>query len=194
MAPTWDLWIGEIFWLYIATVVISELVRKLRTSVKNKWITIAFCIFAYIACIAISVFHSSFSHQINQLAKDMSYEPSRPQLTKDWGDALSREDRTKYSQGIAQVSFVRYGNFRDYIDLNGHLREYEPTKIDRQYRANRLIEIKQIEYGGMYLFGMSIVWLLVPLLGVGIGFTSRQSRNYCLTWLRKGKQGSTHNP
>lgn len=52
------------------------------------------------------------------------------------------------------------------------MHEYEPTNIDRQYRANYQAIIKQIEYYGMCFFGMSILCLLIPLVGVSFGFTS----------------------
>jgi hypothetical protein len=82
----------------------------------------------------------------------------------------------KYSQGIARNIFIRESAFRDYFDLNGQMHGYEPTNIDRQYRANYQAKIKQIEYYGMCFFGMSILCLLIPLVGVSFGFTSWPQR------------------
>jgi hypothetical protein len=110
---------------------------------------------------------------------------SLPLITKNWDENFSKEDRTKYSQPLAQGAFVNEGAFQNYIVLNVQLREFKPTIEDRQNHINYLNVIKYVENFASQLFRMSVIWLFVPLLCVEIEFACWQCLCCCFAWLRK---------
>ena len=118
----------------------------------------------------ISVGHNIASNLLNTTSIQLKHISS-PQITKDWGNNLANEKRTELSQGLARNTFLNNGSFRDYIDLSGNLREYQPSEADHQYRVRFLHSLEQLDNAVTVYFCLFLVWLLIPLLAVAIGFT-----------------------
>jgi hypothetical protein len=77
---------------------------------------------------------------------------------------------------MARQAYLGGGKLRDYIDLNGNLRQYEPCEADRKCRVSLHYSIEQFEYASKQFSYAALVWLLIPLLGAGVGYTRWSER------------------
>lgn len=174
--PHSKFWINEFFVSLVFIYLLSGIVSNLRLGVGRRWVLIPGLIFFYLLCMGCAVGLGFVAHTADGLYHQMKspYEPA--QVTKDWGKDMSIEKRNKYSLDIARNAFLNGGCFRDYFDLNGNLRAYVPSDIDRQYRTSFLNSLDQLDQAVTSYFWAGIGWFLIPLLGIGLGFTSLDQR------------------
>ncbi len=171
MIPQWDFWLISVALLILVTYLVSKCVVHLRINFSKKWVWSITLIALYLGCMMASLGFNFLSSQQIALAKDMKKPTKHSQIGSGWGANFSKEKRTQYSLSMARSLFIKNGKFVDFIDLNGKLSEYEPTAVDRQKRSELLLFTERIEISGNQMFFVGIGWLLIPLLGVGIGFT-----------------------
>lgn len=86
------------------------------------------------------------------------------------------ENRTQYSVTLARLTFESWGEVVEYFDASGKLVPYEPSPTDRQMREAYLERIRLLERQLILLFCTGIGWLLLPLLGIGLGFARQSER------------------
>lgn len=172
MIPQWDFWLFILVLLILVTYLVSKCVVHLRFNVGKKWAWSGFLVALYLGCMLASLGFNSFSNQQITLAKDMKNPPGNIQIESGWGVNFSKEKRTEYSQSLARSLYINSGKLRDYIDLNGKLSEFKPTAVDRQKRSELLRFIELLQTSGKRFFFLALSWLLIPLLGIGIGFTN----------------------
>ncbi len=162
---------------YIGAIeLISGSVSNLRLSIGRRWVSIAKFVFIYLFCIGSTIGLDLLSHEIAELTHDIKYPNYSTQITKNWGMEMSIEKRTKLSQQVARDYFVNKGCACDYIDFDGNLRAYQPSEEDRQARALRLTNIETLERSVRLTYGAGIIWLFIPLIGIGVGFTTLNER------------------
>jgi hypothetical protein len=174
--PHLKFWVNEVLISMVFIYLISGIVSNLRLGIGRRWVLVPSLIFFYLLCVGCAVGFGLVSHTGNSIYHQMKspYEPA--QVTKDWGKDMSIEKRNKYSLDIARNAFLNGGCFRDYVDLNGNLRAYIPSEDDRKYRTSFLSSLDQLDQAVTLYFWAGIGWLLIPLLGVGIGFTNLGQR------------------
>lgn len=177
MILPWNYWLFDIFWALVIGKAIANGVSHLRFHANKKLRTIIFSVLAYFVCIGASLGHSLFQQLSDELVNQLKNPPELAEISSNWGENFSKEDRLKYSQGLARRLFVREGRWRNYIDLNGKLTPYKPTELDRQEHIAFLKGIEQQENTSRGLFWMALGWMLVPLIGVGMGFRSKVLRS-----------------
>jgi hypothetical protein len=168
--PTWDFWLAELFIAITFLLQMSKGVSRLHSSFGKKWVAVSFCVFSYLACMGIAVGHSYVSSYVDHLVQSLKSPPDIAQVPKGWGENFTKEKRTEYSQMLARQAFLDGGKLRDYIDLNGSLREYEPCEADHQYRVSLKHSIERLEHASKQFFYAAIAWLLIPLFGAGVGY------------------------
>jgi hypothetical protein len=174
--PHSKFWIQEIIASLLFIFLISASVSNLRLSVGRRWVAISSCILLYLICMGFAIGIGFLSHTLDNTYHQLKNPNEVAQITKDWGKEMSIEKRNKYSINIARNAFLNGGSFRDYIDLNGNLVVYAPSNEDRQYRASLISSLNQLEQAATLYLWAGIGWLLIPLLGFGIGFTSLNER------------------
>ncbi|MCE9551041.1 MAG: hypothetical protein K8R50_08585 [Betaproteobacteria bacterium] len=156
--------------LYILFILfISGSVSNLRLKIGRRWVSVATFIFTYIFCILLAIEFGYLSH-----LSDKSLELRKQdfcEISKEFGKDMSLEKQNKISHQLAQYAFIHGGYVRSYIDLNGKLREYQPSKEDRQNLALWESENKKYDQLVSFYFWNGVILLVIPLLGVGIGFT-----------------------
>lgn len=188
MILPWYYWLFDIFWALIIGKAIANGVTHLRSHTNKKLRTVIFFVLAYLVCIGASLGHSLFQQLSDELVNQHKKLNTMAEICSDWGKDSPPEERLKISQNLASILFVREGKWANYIDLSGKLTPYQPTDLDRQERKNVLKGIEQQENTSKGLFWMALGWLLVPLIGVGIGFKSEISN---IISFSKPKQNDT---
>jgi hypothetical protein len=171
----WDYWLFDIFWALIIGKAIANGVTHLRFHTNKKLRTVVFSVLAYLVCFGASLGHSLFQQWSDELVNQHKKLNTIGEICSDWGKGSPPEERLKISQNLASILFVMEGKWGNYFDLNGKLTPYQPTDLDRQERKNVLKGIEQQENTSRGLFWMALGWMLVPLIGVGIGFKSEIS-------------------
>jgi hypothetical protein len=178
MIFSWNLWFNEALVAYVAIKMIASGVANLRFQSDKKLRAVIFCALAYLVCVGVSFGHSYMHQETDKTVSQLKNPRMWADICSDWGKDSSKEDRLKFSRSIASTLFVREGNWGSYIDLNGKLTPYQPTDLDRQARTTFLKSIEQEENTSNLFFWLSIGWMLLPLVGVGLGFRSDNSRDH----------------
>jgi len=148
------------------------LIVHLRTNQAKRKLNIFILIILYTISVGFMYGFINAIKNTEDIVRYSEHFPDPSIKSKHWGEELSREERTKRSIMFARIAFVQSGSFRDYIDLSGKLQPYEPNKTDRKERAANLLIIKELKESINLYRVFSIVWLLVPLIGIIIGFTT----------------------
>jgi len=170
MAISWDIWLFFAFLAVAAIAFLAEGVIRLRTTHGATWKAVGFCTLAMAFCLfgtlAMYFVYSSSGSMLESLKKPL--EPSH--LRPDWGADMSKEDRTKYSQMLARISFENWHITVNYFDETGTLRPYQPTDADRATFHLRRQAVAHYEKKTNLLKSVTLGWLLVPWLGLLAAF------------------------
>jgi hypothetical protein len=170
MTVPWDIWLFFALLAAAAIGFMAEGIIRLRTSHVASWKAIGFCTIAMAFCLVGTlvnyVFYSSSISGLESLKKPP--EPSH--LRPDWGADMSREDRTKYSQLLARISFENWHIIVNYFDETGTLRPYQPTDADRTTFHLRRQAIAREEENTNLLKWVTLAWLFVPWFGLLAAF------------------------
>ena len=162
-----------------ATAVVWFIARnlyRLRFNLGSKRVGISACVALYLACAAVAVAHAWMWRSTDRYLLALQRPAPPTHLASDWGSTLTVENRTKFSINLARLTFESWGEVVDYFDASGKLVPYEPSPKDRQMRDAYLERIQLLEYQLTLLFCTGIGWLLVPLLGIGLGFARQSER------------------
>jgi len=170
------LWFADVMLAISMMIIMAGSVARLRTIQARQSSAVAFCLFLYFLCAVASAGHDYAIRQIENLTIALNNPAPPTHLSADWGASLNKEQRTAASQILARNTFENSGIIVDYIDLSRKLIPFEPTQKDRLNRAAYLGKIEQTVQSASLLVWASLGWLLVPLLGIGIGFTSWPKR------------------
>jgi hypothetical protein len=171
-APFFNFLFNEVFGSLVFVYLIAGAVSILRIDVDRKWVLISGLIIFYLVCIGLAIILGLVSRSMDSLNHSALFPKELIQLKQDWGKDLSVEKRNKYSLVMARSAYVNGGYFRDYYDLDGNLQSFVPNEEDRKNRASFISSFDQMEQNVTLYFWAGIGWLLIPLLGTGIGFTN----------------------
>lgn len=189
MTVSWDIWLGFVFLAISSSVLMAEGVIRLRIAHGKKWKALCQCVASLVMCLGIAIGAYLMSHSIDNLVRTLK-SPSPPSsLRADWGAEWSKEDRWKYSQMLARISFENWGASVQYFDLDGTMHFYKPTEVDRENRAVRLRYIAQSEKASALMIWTMFVCFLLPWIGLAASF-SPLSERVCGTLTGRLKPGA----
>ena len=172
----WEFWFGAIALAVVIGAAMAYGVLRLRRNYHARWKGAYFCVVSVLLTTGISGFLFYLSHETDIFVRSLK-NPSPPaHLSPDWGAQLSAEERFKNSRMLASTTFVNWGIHVNYFDENGTFMLYRPTEEDRVNRALQLRYIDRTALTSTLLFWAAVGWILVPWLGLAVGFmpSSRQ--------------------
>jgi len=160
------------FWTWIGILAIGvtiflawALTRVLRRLSANRG-KFLICIGLYLFCCAMALTSGVFAHKLRLNADALARPSSATSITADWRADLDTSERTRLTGILAKSVYVNNGVITSYIGANGALVPFEPTAEDKKARESVTQRIVWTESFSIQAFYASIVWLLVPLLGL----------------------------
>jgi hypothetical protein len=170
MTIRWDIWVFFALLAVSAIAFLAEGIVRLRVSHGKAWKAVGFCTLAMVFCLVGTLGNYSF-YSLSVSGLELLKKPPEPShLRPDWGADMSKEDRTKYSQMLARISFENWHITVNYFDETGTLRPYRPTDADRGAFHARRQAIALHEENTNLLKWVTLAWLFVPWLGLLAAF------------------------
>ena len=176
MSIDWNIWAFFAFLAVVPIGLLAEGIIRLRTAFGARWKAIGICALAMILCIAGNLGIYTLYSSTSALLQSFKNPPGPSHLEPHWGVDMSREDRTKYSQMLARISFENWGITVNYFDEAGNLRPYQATDADRARLQWRRQTVAFHEKTTKLLAWITFGWLFIPWLGLGVAFTPATAR------------------
>lgn len=170
MAIPWDIWLFFAFLALSSVAFVAEGVIRFRTVYGASWKAAGFCTIAMVLCVG-GTLGMYFSYATTAKSLEFLKKPPEPShLEPHWGKNMTREDRTKYSQMLARISFENWGITVNYFDETGALRPYQATDADRARLQWRRQAVAHYEKTTNLLAWTTFGWLFIPWLGLVAAF------------------------
>jgi hypothetical protein len=174
MASLTGLFASELIGASMVIWLMAKNLYRLRLNLVSKHTGIFVCVALYLVCVAVATVHASTTQSVDRALVAFLRLAPPTHLPPEWGSSLTKEDRTRHSMTLARLTFESSGEVVNYFDPSGKLVPYEPSAKDHEMRTTYLERIRLLERQYILLFCTGVLWLLVPLLAIALGF-SRQS-------------------
>jgi hypothetical protein len=172
---TYQAWGIAVFFMIYLVINIAVLIRYFRSNFVNKWIIVSFSVLIYLVCVGIAISTAMGSREIAIEYLKRAQDNSSRMLCKDWGDNFSIQKRRDISLEFASHAFWKNGVFRDYFDLQGNIVEFKPNETDWQIHSKFLATLEQLNKASDRYMWIVFGWLLVPIIGIALGFLTKLS-------------------
>lgn len=167
------LWQGAFVGGFVAFA--AWLVARINRRATNVRLNVLLWIGGYVVSSAFAIGYRFMALKLAATEERMNRPNSLRPLALDWGIGMSVEKRTEHSLTLAKSVFENSGEIFDYIDSEGRLVPFVPSRMDRDNRKMRLSTVStQVTFSAT----ASVVWLFVPLAmsGFMLRGVSRQPR------------------
>ncbi|HEX9391571.1 MAG TPA: hypothetical protein VF928_09690 [Usitatibacteraceae bacterium] len=170
------------FWIWMgllgaaAIIAFAWVAKKLQPSFtvhSGAYIT---SIALYFFCCGMAVGSGFVAHKLALNADAMLSPTTATNIAADWRNDLRGDERTRLTKALAQSIYINSGRVVSYLDDKGVLVPLTPSDEDQKARQSVVQKIDDTNAFARHAFVASIIWLLVPLIGLTL-FVLTSRRN-----------------